>query len=513
MRLKVHVPQNWQRRRSQPLDSYFNEDEFDLPRGPALANSELEDDYGECVTGRGRGAESRGAPGYSRSTSSDELNVLHGREDERFPSRRARNRYDAVGRGPAPGIGLASRSSSNTRGFDSSELRHQVPNNGSELLALLRSLSIQQNKLSEEVENLKTRNVELKDHNAELEAELALLAQDVVHDSAVADPEAERGNPPSRGTAHKRKKAATRNAKRVMRVVDSPEPEVQVREKIAVDLALAVTTELKEYEIEIKCAKRALQDEVTRGFHGVIGVPGKAWPDLSVERSNDTTGEVYMNPLFEATVQHPQNHQLFCEVVKQVECQLIKNSDSLLPSLKHETLNFTWERDLLYEMTKTSFRQRDHVNQQVNRRRERRVTKTKQLEKAVVPYAAKRRVPAQVIKDVFVHEQYMSDEASGPEDNSETNKAVWETRMALKRGYEHANNKNILEVLACEWRSDEVDVRCVARDAKHCLSALLEDWGKYPDPEGFGASLGTGEDAAGNADEAHDVEGAMAEED
>jgi hypothetical protein len=78
------------------------------------------------------------------------------------------------------------------------------------------------------------------------------------------------------------------------------------------------------------------------------------------------------------------------------------------------------------------------------------------LEKAVVPYAAKRRVPAQVIKDAFVHEQYMSDEASGPEDNSETNKAVWETRMALKRGYEHANNKNFLEVLAYEWRSDEV---------------------------------------------------------
>jgi hypothetical protein len=113
-----------------------------------------------------------------------------------------------------------------------------------------------------------------------------------------------------------------------------------------------------------------------------------------------------MNPLFEATVQHPQNHQLFCEVVKQVESQLIvrldsfllawlrskmlqKNSDSLPPSLKHEILNFTWERDLLYEMTKTSFRsckdswrkqtdqavgQRDHVNQRVNRRRERRVT-------------------------------------------------------------------------------------------------------------------------------------------
>ncbi|KAJ7923883.1 hypothetical protein B0H13DRAFT_2266897 [Mycena leptocephala] len=385
----------------------------------------------------------------------------------------------------------------------------------------------------------------------------------------VADPEAKRGNPPSRGAAHQRKKAATRNAKRGRPLIESPEPEVQVGEKAAVDLALAVTEELQEYAADIKSAKRALHDEVSREFRGVVGVPGNPWPDLTIERSNEITGEVYMNPLFEATVQHPQNHRLFLEFIRQVESQMIKNSESMPSSLKHEKLNFTWDRDLLYEMTKTSFRsckgswrkqtdaaaaERDHANQQVNRRRERRVAKTKRLEKAVALYAAKRRVPAQAIKDVFVHEQYMSDEASGPEDNSETSTA---------RGYENANDKRFLEVLACDWRSNEMSdglhemqniafdlltptqkiiiqyerVRGTGRQSLRVpdrapynfginmawfdkykdhpdYSALLEDWGNYPDPEGFGASLVTGEDAAaGNADEAHNVEGLMAEED
>ncbi|KAJ7853450.1 hypothetical protein B0H13DRAFT_2580483 [Mycena leptocephala] len=152
-----------------------------------------------------------------------------------------------------------------------------------------------------------------------------------------------------------------------------------------------------------------------------------------------------MNPLFEATVQHPQNHQLFCEIVKQVESQVIKNSDSLPSSLKYETIT------------------------SINRLIDGANDKTKQLEKAVVPYAAKRRIPAQVVKDVFVHEQYMSDEASGPEDNGETNKAIWETQMALKRGYEHANDKNFLKVLAWEWRSDEMS------DAVHEMQNIAFD--------------------------------------
>ncbi|KAF7368206.1 hypothetical protein MVEN_00140200 [Mycena venus] len=213
------------------------------------------------------------------------------------------------------------------------------------------------------------------------------------------------------------------------------------------------------------------QDEISRTFREVVGVPAKPWPDLNIERSNELTGEVYMNPVFEATVAHPENHKLFCEVMKQVESQLIKNSKSLPSALTHKELDFIYGRDLLYEMTKTSFRsckaqwhkqtdaaggKQDLVNQRVNRWRERRITKSAQLEKAIVPYAAKRDVPPQVIKNAFVHEQYMSDEASGPEDNDDTSKAVWKTRMALKRGFEHDTDKEFLEVLTCDWRSDEM---------------------------------------------------------
>ncbi|KAJ7827548.1 hypothetical protein B0H13DRAFT_1917585 [Mycena leptocephala] len=104
--------------------SYFNEDEFDLPRGPTLANSERED-YGGLL-GAGVGQSLVGRKG--RREVFRPLLVIDSLTDGfRFPSRRAQNRYDAVGRGPAPGMGLASRSSSNTRGFDSSELRHTAP--------------------------------------------------------------------------------------------------------------------------------------------------------------------------------------------------------------------------------------------------------------------------------------------------------------------------------------------------------------------------------------------------
>ncbi|KAF7343556.1 hypothetical protein MSAN_01976100 [Mycena sanguinolenta] len=155
-------------------------------------------------------------------------------------------------------------------------------------------------------------------------------------------------------------------------------------------------------------------------------------------------------------------------------------------------------------------------------------------------------VPARVIKNVFVHEQYMSDEASGPEDNDETNTAVWKTRMAMKRGYEHDTDKEFLEVLTCNWRSDEMTdalhemqriafdlltppqrkkihyerVRGTGRESERVperapynfginkawfdkyknseeYATALEDWGQYPDPDGLGTSQqvseGTGE--------------------
>jgi hypothetical protein len=64
------------------------------------------------------------------------------------------------------------------------------------------------------------------------------------------------------------------------------------------------------------------QEEVSRTFRSVIGVSGKIYPDLTIERVNPVTEEIYLNPAFEATVKHPGNHFLFIEVATQIEQQL-----------------------------------------------------------------------------------------------------------------------------------------------------------------------------------------------
>jgi hypothetical protein len=55
----------------------------------------------------------------------------------------------------------------------------------------------------------------------------------------------------------------------------------------------------------------------------------------------------------------------------------------------------------------------------------------------------------------------MSDEHSGPEDDGETSKAVWMTKMAFKAGHLNASDSalaklKLLEVLDAPWRSVEV---------------------------------------------------------
>ncbi|KAJ7033788.1 hypothetical protein C8F04DRAFT_1002461, partial [Mycena alexandri] len=139
-------------------------------------------------------------------------------------------------------------------------------------------------------------------------------------------------------------------------------------------------------------------------------------------------------------------------------------------------------------MAKTSFRSckvqwRKNTSQQVatrelgyqvtNRMRERRRTKVGQLEKAVEVYAKKYGIPVNVVRKMLLHEQYMSDEASGPEGDDETEKAVWKTRMAFKAGYD-ANDgvlktKSFLEVLGCDWRSTEMS------DALHEMATIAFD--------------------------------------
>jgi hypothetical protein len=84
-------------------------------------------------------------------------------------------------------------------------------------------------------------------------------------------------------------------------------------------------------------------------------------------------------------------------------------------------------------------------------------------------FAKKHGVDSKDVKEA-IHEQWMSDEASGPEgDTSETAKEVWKTRMAFAAGLGNvsddrsANTTNFLQVLECAWRSGKVRTLVLSR--------------------------------------------------
>jgi hypothetical protein len=61
----------------------------------------------------------------------------------------------------------------------------------------------------------------------------------------------------------------------------------------------------------------------------------------------------------------------------------------------------------------------------------------------------------------LVHEELISDEASGPEDKAIESPAAWKVRMAVQYGEKDVSpaalkDQSFLEVLECPWRSDEV---------------------------------------------------------
>ncbi|KAJ7112139.1 hypothetical protein C8R44DRAFT_882542 [Mycena epipterygia] len=137
----------------------------------------------------------------------------------------------------------------------------------------------------------------------------------------------------------------------------------------------------------------------------------------------------------------------------------------------------------------------------------------------------------------------MSDEASGPEDDDETSKAMWRTKMIFKGSYGEVTpdavaKLSFIEVLAADWRCDEVHCTNWLQSpltprphergkiptisvyatpvAHHDLApynfginrtwfdkhkkhpeyrSLLVDWDKYADPAGLGTNrMQAGED-------------------
>ncbi|KAJ7922644.1 hypothetical protein B0H13DRAFT_1865656 [Mycena leptocephala] len=92
-----------------------------------------------------------------------------------------------------------------------------------------------------------------------------------------------------------------------------------------------------------------------------------------------------------------------------------------------------------------------------SRRTQRRVHKSDHLMKVVEPYAAEYGLDPVVLQDM-IHHEYLSDEVSGPKEETGESFEVWWLRMAALADLSVApaslERLQILEVLVPEWRTD-----------------------------------------------------------
>ncbi|KAJ6534263.1 hypothetical protein B0H19DRAFT_1271979 [Mycena capillaripes] len=115
------------------------------------------------------------------------------------------------------------------------------------------------------------------------------------------------------------------------------------------------------------------------------------------------------------------------------------------------TLKQSWREGQNEEAAKKA-----EMNDRNTRMYRRRCRKYTQMEAQFEAYAEKYHILVSV-----VHEQLLSDEASGPEDGQGESAAVWKVRVAAKYGLTDLSpsalkNQHFLEVLKFPWRSDEV---------------------------------------------------------
>ncbi|KAJ7443280.1 hypothetical protein FB451DRAFT_950517, partial [Mycena latifolia] len=211
---------------------------------------------------------------------------------------------------------------------------------------------------------------------------------------------------------------------------------------------------------------------VSQTFRSVCGVTAKdAWPDPNILRVNEVTNEIYLTPFFDFGVTDPRNIQIFTAVAIQVENDF--QDEACLPE-GLANCGATWGVDVYKKMAKESFpnyrRQwntahdpaaaaKKQVNDQNNRVRGRRFTKAQQHQTVVDQYVVNKQLDPKVIRDLM-NEEHMSDEASGPEDETRESFANWKVRMARRSNKgdltpDQLAESHFVEVLEAEWRSPE----------------------------------------------------------
>ncbi|KAJ7903014.1 hypothetical protein B0H13DRAFT_2274881 [Mycena leptocephala] len=256
-------------------------------------------------------------------------------------------------------------------------------------------------------------------------------------------------------------------------------------------------------------------------------VPGRHWPDPTLVRRNPITQELYPTPVFGVNVSDPQNHALFRQVGQQAFTEL-EDRECWPQGLRRPSQQVppTWDFAYAFELTKNSFCNlkkqwnepqkievaiQGDTNRRTNRHLKRR-QRSQKLTKILYAFAAKHGLDRGFLADLL-HEQFLSDEASRPEDDSNESNDAWKVRLASAAGLtldpEAQHKMKALEILKPAWRSESyapynfgISPQWWSENSiRPANKTLLKDWNKYPEPEDCGLVMER--DANGTIVDAH----------
>ncbi|EIW74937.1 hypothetical protein CONPUDRAFT_159706 [Coniophora puteana RWD-64-598 SS2] len=221
-----------------------------------------------------------------------------------------------------------------------------------------------------------------------------------------------------------------------------------------------------------RVARKDLIDFIAPAFWLVCGVLfGERWPDPAVSRINPKTDAAYVTPYFEMGVDDPRN-SVVLKAIAQSVWDDFSDADNIPVSLKNRKVK--WDKLSIETLAKVSFRgfrhewskqnnpdvaSRDAASAQRTRHYSRRVEKADNRMKMAAEYA---RQNDDADPSEAIHQEYMSDEVSGPEEGSDETPEAWKVRLAQQIGMPTSGDvfdqTSFFEVLACEWRSYEGNV-------------------------------------------------------
>ncbi|KAJ7830964.1 hypothetical protein B0H13DRAFT_2213170 [Mycena leptocephala] len=415
------------------------------------------------------------------------------------------------------------------------------------------------------VQTLMEDTRELKQDNQQLKARVSSLEA-----SARTDPPttSSRGIAARRARSTQMKARSLRRRGRQMAGQESDESDIDpaLRERAVSESSVDTDTGATDYSansesdaigddgsILAPADKKVLQKYTTKACRRYCHVEGNDWPDPTVARTNPITHQTYPTPFFQFDVSDTRNEQIIKGVARLVAGEL-ENPKCWPAGLQHlrESGTKPWDDELIVDLSKASYRSlkrgwsrsnnaeaalKAEIQDRSHRHSQRRLHKSEQILKVVDAYAAQFDIDPEILKEI-INAEYLSDEVSGPEDESVETKEVWKVRMAAISDMSLEPNAlkklHFLEILQPGWRSDSYSnliheledlwFSGLSAQQKKKITyyrvptnristriplfapynfgikagwleenrtdaekrSLLKDWGKYPEPEGCG---------------------------